>query len=553
MIVSKCGEHPTYGYRPCSFSPTRIRQEVAFEERTEVDTREELRLIRQLESDQRQLLGLPYPPGLPAETQESCKLFRKRATPCQNQPIFVEVSVLPRESYVKERREHYARQLNDPSLPAPSDNWQEFFNTIHLDEVSAYPTDFTNPDAIDVFGRRCREATELVLQQYKSPRVANVSRFLDNTMLENHPRTVQGDMTGHFHHLRRDRFLGGQFGLDSPIAGTAGRVDQRASVFSCFDSCSRMPLQTARDCAQNPLPSEKGDESDPLCRECLRRWTPRPCDLDLIRLEDDVTGSCPTRSSMLEIEEAVTFASLRNLENLQIFLMELSASLQRDSAGNLDFECLTIAFSNEDNSIGFGIKRRDGTSSFHQRIFVDLDFQKDKGPVHFVWGFRGCYSSLTFKWESAVVIEPDPLQGQYLGLQRAARYAFTKLRAASMVRKTASLVSNISATDFGRLIAAPSVFASMSMGRLGGEGEEDVEMSRILFPMTSAVLPFHSRECPISLLRRFWEINSQVSQRKKLLHRRLLFKLLALIERHQTPVYGLDLVRFLFYNYTFYQ
>ena len=277
-----------------------------------------------------------------------------------------------------------------------------------------------------------------------------------------------------------------------------------------------------------------------ICHYCKRWEKVVPRDLSLIRNEEKPEDD-HSRSTSFPIETAVQLSSADNLELIRDFLIDLSASLQSDAAGEFDFRGLTIAFNNEDNSIGFGVKRRN-TTTFYPKLFNGIGFKKGV-PLHYTYGFRGCFSSLTFRWQSAVISEPSPKRGQYLNLKRAARHAITAAKSTSLVRKTIALVSNVNSSDFDSLILGPSISAMILTGQdFVGEA---------VYPLSGPLLPYHPRSSPLLILRRFWSLRGQLERSKVERHQKLLSKILSLIIRYDSNEIQNELLRFIFYSYSF--
>ena len=327
-----------------------VVREADMEEESEVTTIADTYTLCQNWLREAKSKGIVIPPG--ERRPSRIKKFGQRAKSSPNQPIHFEASVTLKKDYFENRREQYFQDLKKSmsedflcedqtaAKPPSPNNWPAFFNSRpSFQHVRAFPSEFKGPDAMDANGKPCKEAMELSLQQFKSTRVADMSRFREDVLMDNcQPKAnVQGDQGSST--LPRNKFLGGQFG-DSIVFGVGGRVGEKASLFSNVESCAKRPIQSSRNC----LELRKEYPATTLCPDCARWSNPDPRkDLGMIHNKQ----TAPTEPTpILPEDQAVKLACLGDMKDIRDFIMDLSASLQGSSN---DFVSLTIAFSNGDS------------------------------------------------------------------------------------------------------------------------------------------------------------------------------------------------------------
>ena len=192
------------------------------------------------------------------------------------------------------------------------------------------------------------------------------------------------------------------------------------------------------------------------------------------------------------------------------------------------------------DSLGFGLRRRNRDTKFYPRLFRDMPLEPGV-PLYFAFGYRGVWSSLMFRFQSAVVLEPGPRSQITLSLKNAARYALLRARGNSLLRDTASLAGKASTSDFDRLLLAPCFQALTTRGLGLAPIAEELEL--LLFPLT--------RGCKAGVfegLKDLWREMGNLPFGERRTYRSSLGDKLKLIERHSPSRLGNELVRQIFYN-----
>ena len=150
------------------------------------------------------------------------------------------------------------------------------------------------------------------------------------------------------------------------------------------------------------------------------------------------------------------------------------------------------------------------------------------------------WSSLTFRFQSAVILEPGPRTQISLSLKNAARYALVRARGNSLLRDTASLAGKASTTDFDRLLLAPC-FQALTSGLDLTPIAEELEL--LLFPLTRG-----PEAGAFEKLKELWRRMSGLDFEGRRAYRPSLRENLKLIERHSPSNLGKAVVRHIFFN-----
>ena len=163
-----------------------------------------------------------------------------------------------------------------------------------------------------------------------------------------------------------------------------------------------------------------------------------------------------------DVDQAVNFARVGNLETVRDFLITLSASVKQDK----DFLSLEIGFNNEHCSISYGICRTGKPTQFFKDVFVDLAFSRHH-PIHFVFTLKAIHSALSFEYLGSCQIRTKPGGNDItLNLASAARHALHTLNPTSKL--ALATLNRMSSSEFNRKILAPTIqrfFASFPHGR----------------------------------------------------------------------------------------
>ena len=200
------------------------------------------------------------------------------------------------------------------------------------------------------------------------------------------------------------------------------------------------------------------------------------------------------------------------------------------------------------DSLGFGITRESGRQTFHSDIFLNLPFHSG---VHLMFSFRGSYTGLSFTWQSIIPLEEDPKHGSiHLSLQNATRYALTKAKSESLVRKSSARVARTSSSDFSKLIFSPHLLASFLSTRNGNGSFRmySPPSADSLRPIIRC-LSVHPQE-NLTRLRKIWmEIDSYLHNNNKALtsNQGNIHRVLAQIERYDMPLLFGQIFEYLYY------
>ena len=195
------------------------------------------------------------------------------------------------------------------------------------------------------------------------------------------------------------------------------------------------------------------------------------------------------------------------------------------------------------DSIGFGLRRKNGRTSFYPRLYVHLPFEKGR-PLNFAFSYRGIYAGVTFTHQAVVPMETSPRSGIVFTLKNASRYELTKMRANSLVRRSATLECQTSSSDFCRLVLAPHLVASYAL-----TPANLLDFRRPLkdfFDMSFCL----SQQPPHNLdsLRQIWEEIQGLDFEGKVHAGRVMRPILNRIQRHGMPKVAREILRYVFYH-----
>ena len=165
-----------------------------------------------------------------------------------------------------------------------------------------------------------------------------------------------------------------------------------------------------------------------------------------------------------------------------------------------------------------------------------------------MFSFRGSYTALSFTWQSIIPLEENPKHGSiHLSLQNATRYALTKAKSDSLVRRSGALVAQTSSSDYSKLILSPHLLANF-LSTHNGNGTfkmYSLPSSDTLRPMIRC-LSVHPQE-NLTKLRKIWTEITSSSYRNHLAYQDNIRKVLAQIERYDMPLFYGQMFEYLHY------
>ena len=148
-------------------------------------------------------------------------------------------------------------------------------------------------------------------------------------------------------------------------------------------------------------------------------------------------------------------------------------------------------------------------------------------------------------------MEEDPRNGCIqMSLKNAARYALTKAKRESLVRKSASIATHTSASDFGYLVLTPHLLASFFLGQSANHCNSLIPAGvPSSFNKIVKCLSVHP-QYNLEQLNKIWsKIEPHLHEQTTIANsdKHMINTILSQIPRHTLPTIAKDVFEFLFY------